>query len=412
MESESDHRRIAQRLDLLHFQEEAPGMVFWHPRGLALYRVLEEAARAHCEAQSYVEVKTPQILRRPVWEASGHWQHFGAGMFRVDDDSCEAAVKPVSCPGHIYIAQQRPPSYRELPLRYSELGIVHRDEPSGTLHGLLRLRQFTQDDGHVFCAMEQAEAEVERFCRALPAFYAAFGFDDVSLALSTRPADRAGDDALWDRSEAVLERVLEKLDVPYALQPGQGAFYGPKLEFVLEDRAGRKWQCGTIQFDLVMPERFDVKYVDASGQKVRAVMLHRALYGSLERFMGMLLEQHGAHLPAWLAPEQVVVLPVAEMHASWAHHVVRALRNAGLRARVDARAETLARRVSDAHASAAAFIAVVGGREVESRSIALRSREEPQEQMPLEAALVALAHRCAVPREIGAELPVHFDLSA
>jgi threonyl-tRNA synthetase len=209
----------------------------------------------------------------------------------------------------------------------------------------------------------------------------------------------------------VLERVLKKLDVPYALQPGEGAFYGPKLEFVLEDRAGRKWQCGTIQFDLVMPERFDVRYVDATGQKLRAVMLHRALYGSLERFMGMLLEHHGAHLPAWLAPEQVVVLPVADMHVKWAEHVVRALRSAGLRARVDARHESLARRVADAHGSAAAFIAVVGGREVESRAIALRSREEPQEQMPLESALVALSHRCAVPTQIVQAAPFQYDLS-
>jgi threonyl-tRNA synthetase len=395
---DNDHRKIAQRLDLLHFQEEAPGMVFWHPRGLVLYRLLEQAAREHCAAHGYLEVKTPQILRRPLWEASGHWRHFGAGMFRVDDEAHEAAVKPVSCPGHVQIVNRRPPSYRELPIKLSEFGVVHRDEPSGTLHGLLRLRQFTQDDGHVFCTEAQAEAEVERFCRSLPAFYAAFGFERVSLAYSTRPSDRAGSDAQWDRAEAALESVLRRIGVPYALQPGEGAFYGPKLEFVLEDRAGRKWQCGTIQFDLVMPERFDVRYVDADGERRRAVMLHRALYGSLERFLGILLEHHGAALPAWLAPEQVVVLPVAAAHAPWALEVERALRDAELRARVDAREETLSRRVAEAHAAAVPLIAVAGGREVQARAVSLRSRNEPQHTLALPDAVAELSRRCSMPR--------------
>jgi threonyl-tRNA synthetase len=396
MLEDNDHRKIAQRLDLLHWQEEAPGMVFWHPRGLVLYRLLEHAARVHCEAQGYLEVKTPQILRKPIWQASGHWQHFGAGMFRVEDDELEAAVKPVSCPGHIQIVNSRPPSYRELPIRLSELGVVHRDEPSGTLHGLLRLKQFTQDDGHVFCTLEQAEAEVERFCRALPKFYAAFGFDKVSLAFSTRPADRAGDDALWDRAEAALEAVLKRLCVAYALQPGAGAFYGPKLELLLRDRAGREWQCGTIQFDLVMPERFDVRYVDASGERKRAVMLHRALYGSLERFLGIVLEQYGAALPAWLAPEQVVVIPVAEAHAAWANEVVRALRSAGLRVRADAREESLARRIAQAHHTAVPFVAVVGARELAAGTVAMRAGDE-QLVLPLVDAIVQLQQRCAMP---------------
>jgi threonyl-tRNA synthetase len=397
MLEESDHRKIAQRLDLLHMQEEAPGMVFWHPRGLVLYRLLEQAARAHCEAQGYLEVKTPQILRKPVWEASGHWQHFGAAMFRVDDQSVEAAVKPVSCPGHIQIVNSRVPSYRELPIRLSELGVVHRDEPSGTLHGLLRLRQFTQDDGHVFCSEEQAEAEVERFCRALPRFYAAFGFEAMSIALSTRPEVRAGSDAQWDRSEAALQAVLKRLEIPHAIQPGEGAFYGPKLELLLRDRAGREWQCGTIQFDLVMPERFDVRYVDASGEKRRAVMLHRALYGSLERFLGMLLEHYGAALPAWLAPEQLVVIPVAEAHAGWAREVGDMARAAGLRARVDAREESLARRIAEAHRAALPFVAVVGARELAARSIAMRCGHE-QHVLPIAEGVALLRQRCAAPQ--------------
>jgi threonyl-tRNA synthetase len=394
---ENDHRKIAQRLDLLHLHEDAPGMVFWHPRGLVLYRLLEHAARACCEAQGYLEVKTPQILRKPVWQASGHWQHFGDGMFRVEDQSIEAAVKPVSCPGHIQIVNNRLPSYRELPIRLSELGVVHRDEPSGTLHGLLRLRQFTQDDGHVFCTDEQAEAEVERFCRALPKFYAAFGFEQLSIALSTRPAERAGSDAQWDRAEAALAAVLKRLDVPYALQPGAGAFYGPKLELLLADRAGRQWQCGTIQFDLVMPERFDVRYVDASGERKRAVMLHRALYGSLERFLGMLLEHYGAALPAWLAPEQVVVIPVAEPHAAWASEVSGALAAAGVRARCDAREESLARRIAEAHHAALPFVAVVGAREVAAGTIAMRAGNE-QYVLPLQAGVALLKERCALPQ--------------
>jgi threonyl-tRNA synthetase len=393
---DDDHRKLAQHLDLLHFQEEAPGMVFWHPRGLALYRLLEHAARACCDAQGYREVKTPQLVRRPIWEASGHWQHFAAGMFRLDDQAVEAGIKPVSCPGHVQIVNRRVPSYRELPIRLSELGVVHRDEPSGALHGLLRLRQFTQDDGHVFCAEEQAASEIDRFCRALPAFYAAFGFDRLSLAFATRPEQRAGDDADWDRAEAMLASVLSKLGVPHVVQPGEGAFYGPKLELSLCDRAGRAWQCGTIQLDLVMPQRFDLRYVDADGEKKPLVMLHRALYGSLERFLGILLEHHGARLPAWLAPQQVVVLPVADAHLPWARQVEHALCSSGLRAQLDARAESLARRVAEAHDDAVPFVAVVGAREVQAGSVTLRARDG-QQTLPFERAVELLKQRCALP---------------
>lgn len=397
MVPDHDHRKLAQRLDLFHFQEEAPGMVFWHPKGLCLYRLLEDAAREQLVAHGYAEVKTPQLIRRPIWEASGHWEHFQAGMFRVQDEAWDAAIKPVSCPGHIQIVDRRAPSYRELPIRLSEFGIVHRDEPSGTLHGLMRLRQFTQDDGHVFCSEDQAEIEVERFCRAVGPFYARFGFDRLSVALSTRPEDRAGDDREWDRAEAALERVLGRVGEPFELQPGAGAFYGPKLEFSLQDRAGRAWQCATIQYDLVMPRRFDLRYVDKAGERQPLMMLHRALYGSLERFLGILLEHHGALLPAWLAPIQVAILPVAAEHARWAAQVKQRLCAAGLRVRLDDASESLGRRVAEAHHDGVPLVAVVGTREVESGGVMLR---DPAGQRPLglDAAIDWLTQRCGARR--------------
>jgi threonyl-tRNA synthetase len=401
---DDDHRSLAQRLDLFHFQEDAPGMVFWHPNGFVLYRLLERAAREELERHDYAEVRTPQILRRPVWEASGHWQHFAEGMFRVLDQKLEAAVKPVSCPGHVFIADRKRPSYRDLPIRLAEFGVVHRDEPSGTLQGLLRLRQFTQDDGHVFCTFEQALDEVERFCRSVPPFYAQFGFVELGLSLATRPAERAGDEALWDRAEAALHEVLRRLDWPYRLEPGGGAFYGPKLEFVLKDRLGRAWQCGTIQFDLVMPERFDLSYVESDGSRQRVVMLHRALYGSLERFLGILLEQHGAALPAWLAPEQVRVLPVSEDQLEWAKQVAQALRGAGLRVAIDARAESLSRRIAECHAAAVPFTAIVGNRELAERAVALRSKSG-QRSLALDSAVEEVARACRAPeRELESRL--------
>ncbi len=392
---DNDHRELGQRLDLFCFREEAPGMVFWLPRGLVLYRLIEDAVRQQSRAQGYQEVRTPQILRRPVWEASGHWQHFFQGMFRVDDQACEAAVKPVSCPGHIYIVKRRPPSHHELPIRLCELGIVHRDELGGTLHGLLRVRQFTQDDGHIFCTEEQAEAEVLRFCASVEPFYRAFGFDHVRIALSTRPAERAGDDALWDRSEAALLSVLARMGVAYARQPGAGAFYGPKLEFVLADSHGREWQCGTIQFDLVMPERFDLAYIDSAGQRRRPVMLHRALLGSLERFLGVVLEHHGARLPAWLAPVQVAVLPVGEPQVEAAHALEKDLRAHGLRC-WQMTEDSLSKRIAFAHGRAIPFQAVLGGREVAQGKVALRSRDG-QADLSRDAFIERIREACRAP---------------
>jgi threonyl-tRNA synthetase len=394
-QAEFDHRDVARRLDLLHFQPEAPGMVFWHAPGLVLYRALEQAARAHVLAQGYVEVRTPQIMRRPVWEASGHWSHFQHGMFRVEDQAIEAAIKPVSCPGHIYVLKQRLLSYRELPLRLCEFGNVHRDEPAGTLHGLLRLRQFTQDDGHVFCTEEQAAAEVVRFCRALPSFYRAFGFAGIEVALSTRPDERAGDDAAWDYAEASLSAALAELAVPHEVQAGQGAFYGPKIEFVLHDRQGRRWQCGTIQYDLVLPRRFDLTYIAADGQRRHPVMLHRALYGSLERFLGIVLEQYGAALPAWLSPLQVALLPVSASQLTAANELLRELRANGLRAEILAE-DSLARRLAIAHERAVPYQVILGQRELAAGLLGLRDRTEQRSQ-PREAAISDLVARCASP---------------
>jgi threonyl-tRNA synthetase len=394
MLADNDHREIGRRLDLFHFQEEAAGMVFWHPRGYRTLRALEALIRRHAEADGFAEVRTPQLLRQPIWEASGHWQHFREGMFVMEGDAL--AVKPVSCPGHLEILRRRAPSYRDLPLRYSELGLVHRNEPSGTLHGLFRLRQFTQDDGHVFCEAAQVEAEVARFCRSLMQLYRALGFDGVEVSFASRPDDRAGSDEVWDRAEQLLQAAAAHAGLSPAHAPKAGAFYGPKLEFALPDRLGRRWQCGTIQLDLVLPERFDVEFVDAKGARQRPLMLHRATLGSLERFLGILLEQHDGRLPAWLAPDQIVIIPVeAEQHA-YAARVEAAFKRAGLRAVCDARPETLSRRIALAHEHAASYIAVVGRREADAGSLSVRG-PAGQDVVGLSDAVARLVEACAPP---------------
>ncbi|XXY52947.1 threonine--tRNA ligase [Sorangium sp. So ce269] len=394
MLDEDDHRSLGQRLDLFHFQEEAPGMVFWHARGFALYRLLEEAVRRQMMRDSYREVRTPLILRQAIWKASGHWDNFSSNMFRLSEEDHAAAIKPVNCPGHMQIVARMAPSYRDLPLRIGEFGMVHRDEPSGTLHGLFRLRQFTQDDGHIFCVEEQIEAEVARFASALRNFYAGFGFDDMVVGFSTRPAERSGSDEVWDRAEAALSAAARSAGLEYRLQPGEGAFYGPKLEFVLRDRLGRSWQCGTIQLDLVLPERFDITYVDASGARRRPALLHRALLGSLERFLGILLEHYRGALPLWLSPEQVVVVPVTDAQRAYAEEVLQRLQQKGVRAILDAGDDSLSRKIAVAHASAIPLVAVVGKREAERRSVALREREGGQQrELPLDEAVVEVVRR-------------------
>jgi threonyl-tRNA synthetase len=398
-----DHRAIAQRLNLLHFQEEAPGMVFWHPAGFIIYRALEDAARCQLMRDGYAEVRTPQVLRRAIWEQNGHWASFGPqGMFSIEEDAGEgaasaAAIKPVSCPGHIQLFMRASPSWRDLPMRLAEFGLVHRDEPSGSLHGLLRLRQFTQDDGHIFCAPGQVADEVVRFVRAAVGFYAAFGFQEIVVGRSLRPDQRLGDDPSWEQAEGWLADGARAAGVACVDQPSEGAFYGPKLEFALRDRAGKLWQCGTIQVVLVMPERFGIHYIDQNSRRARPVMLHCALYGSLERFMGMLLEHYQGRLPAWLAPEQLCVLPVnPAQHGERAQRAATRLRERGLRVVVDDSEESLDKRIALAQGRGAAYMAVIGDREVQDGSVMLRESER-QRSMPLWAAIEHLVNACASP---------------
>jgi threonyl-tRNA synthetase len=397
MLSEHDHRSLGDRLDLFHLQEEAPGMVFWHPRGFILYQLLEERVRRELAASGYREVRTPQILGQRIWESSGHWQNFREGMFVLDDGERPFALKPVSCPGHIQIFQRMAASFRALPVRLAEFGLVHRNESSGALQGLFRLRQFTQDDGHIFCMKEQVADEVAAFCRSLRVFYRNFGFDEVQVAFSSRPEQRAGSDEVWDRAEAALLEAAGRAGLDCRMQPGQGAFYGPKLEFSLKDRSGREWQCGTIQLDFVLPERFDLHYVDSGGVKRRPAMLHRAIFGSVERFLGILLEHHQGALPAWLAPEQLRVLPVGQDSQAYASEVRARLEQAGLRVSEDARSETLSRRILDSHHDSVPFVVLVGAREQAARSLQLRERSGAQRQVALELAVAELREACRVP---------------
>lgn len=391
-----DHRQIGQSLDLFHFQEEAKGMVFWHPRGFIVLSLLRAALARIAGADGFEEVQSPQILNEPVWAASGHLAHFRQGMFAIRNDDEPAFVKPVSCPAHLEIFRRRNASYRELPLRYCEFGLVHRDEPSGTLHGLFRLRQFTQDDGHVFCEEQQVEAEVERFCRSLFRCYRALGFEKIKVAFASRPAERAGSDESWDRAEAMLSRAAQAAGLEPEPAPGQGAFYGPKLEFALEDHVGRSWQCGTIQLDLVLPERFDVSYVSSSGGKLRPAMLHRAVLGSLERFLGILLEQHGGKLPPWLSPEQVTVLPVSRKQELDAARLVSELSRRGVRARFDARSESLSRRIRDAHERAVPCLVTLGERELSNDELSLRERGD-ERSLKRADAIERIAAMCGSP---------------
>jgi len=376
-----DHRSIGNRLDLFHQQEEGPGVVFWHPRGAVLYRLIEDYIRRRMRGLGFAEVMTPQLLSRSLWERSGHWEKFGDAMFAFEDGERSLALKPMSCPGHIQLFNKRVRSFRDLPVRYCEFGCCHRYEPSGALHGLMRTRAFVQDDAHIFCLPDQVEGEVARFCALLGEVYADFGFHEVRVGFSTRPAVRAGSDELWDRAEAMLAAAAGKAGLEFREQPGEGAFYGPKLEFILRDRQGREWQCGTAQLDLVLPERLDVVYTDADNRRVRPVMLHHAVLGSLERFIAMLLEHHQGRLPLWLAPEQVAVLPVAGEQAPYARRVAAELEAAGLRVVVDERAERLARRIVDVRDAGVPVLMVVGEREAASEEVALRRLPEDRAEV-------------------------------
>ena len=369
-----DHRRIGRDMDLFHIQEEATGSIFWHPKGWHLYRVAESYMRRRLDAAGYQEVKTPQLVDRRLWEASGHWDNYKQNMFiaRVEDEDTTLALKPMNCPCHVMIFNHGLRSYRELPLRMAEFGSCHRYEPSGALHGIMRVRAFTQDDAHIFCTEAQIADETVRFVALLSDVYRDFGFDTFRVKFSDRPDARAGSDEIWDRAEGALKEACALAGVDYELNPGEGAFYGPKLEFVLRDAIGRDWQCGTLQVDFVLPERLDAEYVGEDGARARPVMLHRAVLGSFERFLGILIEQYAGRFPLWLAPVQVVVATIVSDAAPYAEEVAGALRAAGLQVRADVRNEKINAKVREHSLAHVPLLLVVGRREAEERTVALR----------------------------------------
>jgi len=394
-----DHRRIGREMTLFHQQEEAVGAIFWHPKGWRLYRVVEDYMRRRQEMAGYREVKTPQLVDRTLWERSGHWEKFREHMFTVtDDDERTLAVKPMNCPGHVQIFKQGLTSYRDLPLRLAEFGSCHRNEPSGALHGIMRVRAFTQDDAHIFCREDQVQAESIDFCAMCLAVYKDFGFDDVRVKFSDRPPVRAGDDATWDRAEAALKAAVEAAGLPYTLNPGEGAFYGPKLEFVLRDAIGRDWQCGTLQLDIVLPERLDASYIGEDSQRHRPVMLHRAILGSFERFLGILIEHHAGRFPLWLAPVQVVVATITNEADGYADTVAARLRAAGLRVETDLRNEKITYKIREHSHAKVPVIAVVGAKEAEQGSVALRRLGgKAQEVLALDGAVHTLSAEALCP---------------
>jgi threonyl-tRNA synthetase len=391
-----DHRTIGQRQDLFLFHADSPGAAFWLPRGLTLFQGLETFIRDHMRVQGYAEIRTPQVMNRTLWETSGHWEAFSANMFRVSGnredggDHRELALKPMSCPGHMRVFQARTRSHRELPLRFSEFGLCHRDEPSGALLGLMRGRAFTQDDAHVFCAPDQVAGEVARVCQLIGRIYDELGFPDVAVGLSTRPETRVGEEADWDRAEALLLEAARATGLDPVVQPGEGAFYGPKLEFILTDQRGRRWQCGTVQIDLNLPERFDAVFVGADGSKHRPVLIHHAVLGSLERFIAILLEHEKGQLPFWLAPDQVLVAAVGPDQERAALEATDRLRALGLRATVDVRAESLSRKVADSVSLGIPVVAAIGAREAVDGTVTLRWPDGAKDVMYLEAAAARL----------------------
>ncbi len=370
-----DHRKLGRELDLFHFQEEAPGMVFWHRDGWTLYTIVERYVRDLLIEYGYQEVQTPQLLDRSLWERSGHWDKFRDNMFTTHVDERDYAIKPMNCPGHIQIFNQGLRSYRELPVRIAEFGVVHRNEPSGTLHGLLRARSFTQDDAHLFCTEEQLVQEVSTLIELTYRMYRDFGFDDIEVALSTRPEQRVGEDSLWDRSEQVLADTLDDKGIAYTVQAGEGAFYGPKYEFVLRDSIGRRWQCGTIQVDFSMPGRLGAEYVAEDGSRQTPVMIHRTILGSLERFIGILIEDTESRLPVWLAPVQAVILNITDRQRDYALKTEKLLKKQGLRVETDLRNEKIGYKIRQSTLQRIPFMLVVGDREVAEGTVAVRTRE-------------------------------------
>ncbi|MDK8874730.1 threonine--tRNA ligase [Paracoccus sp. SSJ] len=399
-----DHRKLGREMELFHFQEEAPGMVFWHPNGWSIYRELEAYMRRRLIRADYKEIKTPQVVDRILWEKSGHWEAYRENMFIVEVDEEGAkekrinALKPMNCPCHVQVYNQGLKSYRDLPLRLAEFGSCHRYEPSGSMHGLMRVRGFVQDDAHIFCTEDQIEAECAGFIGLLSSVYKDLGFEKFDIKLSTRPDVRVGSDEIWDKAEAALKGAIEHLDLPYEVNPGDGAFYGPKLDFKLTDAIGREWQCGTFQCDFNLPQRLEAEYVGEDGAKHMPVMLHRAVLGSFERFIGILIENYSGKLPLWLAPRQVVVASIVSGADDYVHEVVAALRAAGLRAEADTRNEKINYKVREHSVGKVPVIMAVGLKEVEERSVSVRRLDrQGSESHGLESAIATLRAEATPP---------------
>ncbi|ATJ87763.1 threonine--tRNA ligase [Ralstonia solanacearum] len=369
-----DHRKLGKQLDLFHLQEEAPGMVFWHPKGWQIWQAVEQYMRGRLAGAGYSEVRTPQVMDRTLWEHSGHWQNYKENMFVTESEKREYAIKPMNCPGHVQIFNHGLRSYRDLPLRLAEFGACHRNEPSGALHGLMRVRGFVQDDAHIFCTEGQIMAEAKDFNDLAFSVYEDFGFENVAVKLALRPDKRAGTDEIWDHAEEGLRTALRACGVEWEELPGEGAFYGPKVEYHIKDAIGRSWQCGTLQLDLVLPERLGAEYVSEDNSRKRPVMLHRAILGSFERFLGILLENHAGALPLWLAPEQVVVMSIADAHAEYAQTVAQSLQKQGFRASADLRNEKITYKIREHSLQKVPYLVVVGDKERDGNQVAVRAR--------------------------------------
>ena len=387
-----DHRRLGRDMGLFHQQEEAAGMVFWHPKGWTLYRILQDYVRGRLDAAGYVEVNTPQLVDRSLWEKSGHWEKFREHMYTTEAEERVFALKPMNCPCHVQIFRQGVKSYRDLPLRMAEFGSCHRDEPSGALHGLMRVRGFTQDDAHIFCTEQQITSETEAFCTLLLSIYRAFGFTQVAVNFADRPTVRVGEDDAWDRAETALKEAVTAAGLEHQLNPGEGAFYGPKLEFVLRDAIGRDWQCGTLQVDFVLPERLDASYIGEDGARHRPVMLHRAILGSLERFIGILIEHYAGNFPLWFAPVQMVVATITRDGDEFARAVATRLGAAGLRAELDLSNEKIGYKVRLHSLAKVPVLIAIGKREAEERTVSIRRLgSRGQENLALDEAVARLA---------------------
>ncbi|MFN7038656.1 MAG: threonine--tRNA ligase [Alphaproteobacteria bacterium] len=392
-----DHRKLGKELDLFHLQEEAPGMIFWHEKGWTLYRIIENYIRNKIAKEGYIEVKTPMLVDRALWEASGHWEKFGHAMFTSVTEDKTMALKPMSCPCHVQIFNQGLKSYRDLPLKMAEFGACHRNEPSGSLHGIMRVRGFVQDDAHIFCSEDMITDETIKFCKLLKEVYNDFGFTDVKVKFSDRPEVRAGSDETWDKAENSLKEAVEAAGLEYSMNPGEGAFYGPKLEFVLRDAIGRDWQCGTLQVDFVLPERLDAAYIGADGNKHRPVMLHRAIIGTFERFIGILIEQYGGKFPVWLAPVQVAIVNVTSDAEEYAIEIKKRLDELGIRSKLDISAEKINYKIRQHSIKKIPLIFAVGKKEMENNTVSIRRiGSEQQEITSLQETLNNLIKEAAI----------------